>query len=367
MLEIKGNGKILVFSDIHFGKSRDSHLKLEMCSEAIDWICHVIKENQIKTIFFLGDYFNNRSHLNILTLNKAYEALQRLTSLATVYFLVGNHDLYLKTGTEIHSLAQFEALNNFYFINYPTEVNLPFNRTALMCPWHSELDKYKEKEYDYIFGHLEPTGILMSDTEVSQGRYSMKDLVDLSPRVFSGHFHNHKEYNETNGTVYMVGNPLQMDWGDYNNDKGVYIIDLKTNSIQFIKNTVSSIYIKYYYSKIIDKTQKVSNDCTNNIVKLIIDCEYSYPQIAKLIDEIKSFNPKYLDSPDFIFSVSKNLLAGLKFDNKLEDLSMTKFQYLKQFIENMNISEDINKVELINLLKGYYEKCEADDKPQVDE
>lgn len=369
-LQVKGNGRIIIFSDVHFGKSRDSHLKLDATTATVQWIVEQVLQQDAKTVFFLGDFFNNRSYLNVHTLNRAYESLKSLCNVANVYFIIGNHDLYLKASSDIHSLAPFESLENFFYIDKPTEVGLPGGKSALMCPWHWDLKEYAMKDYDYLFGHFEPSGAAMTGSEYSTGKYTMGDLVRLAPKVFSGHYHIHKEYpidcDVGRGLMRMVGAPLQLDWGDYGNTKGIYLLDVNKDECTFIENPVSPRYIKFNYSALLDDTQKVDENVKGNIVKVVVDCEYSYGDVALVFDLIKKYEPRQLDAPDFIFSMSKNLLLGLKFGTKF-DMSMTKFDYMKQFIEKLTLPENIDKNEIMSITSVYYNRCENDEKVEVED
>ena len=64
--------KVAIFSDIHFGKNKDNTTKLSIADKYIDWFIQKLKENNIKTVLFLGDLYNNRNSISLKTLNTCY-------------------------------------------------------------------------------------------------------------------------------------------------------------------------------------------------------------------------------------------------------------------------------------------------------
>lgn len=66
------------FTDIHFGKKQNSEVHNQDCLDFIDWFCEQVKKDpEIDYIAFLGDWNENRSALNIATVNYSHRGIKR--------------------------------------------------------------------------------------------------------------------------------------------------------------------------------------------------------------------------------------------------------------------------------------------------
>ncbi|WPK20134.1 hypothetical protein [Salmonella phage SD-1_S14] len=70
--------KAITFTDIHLGLKNNSKQHNEDCLNFIKFMIDVAKKNNIKVCVFMGDYFHNRSNINIQTLNYGLQILQLL-------------------------------------------------------------------------------------------------------------------------------------------------------------------------------------------------------------------------------------------------------------------------------------------------
>ena len=112
------------FTDIHFGKKANSHLHNQDCLRFVTWFCEQVRNDPtIDYVAFLGDWNENRSALNIATLNYSYQAAKLLNELGLpIFFVIGNHDLYYRHSREIHSVIPFSEFANFVLFEEPPEI-----------------------------------------------------------------------------------------------------------------------------------------------------------------------------------------------------------------------------------------------------
>ena len=97
--------KAAIFTDIHFGLKSNSVLHNEDCLAFVKWATAKAREQGCETCLFLGDWHNNRSSLNIVTLNYSLRALEHMNEhFERVYFIPGNHDLYYRDKRDIQSV-----------------------------------------------------------------------------------------------------------------------------------------------------------------------------------------------------------------------------------------------------------------------
>jgi predicted MPP superfamily phosphohydrolase len=92
-------------------------------------------------VIFCGDWNHVRSSTENNVLNVSYNLMQKLSSAAKVYCILGNHDLYLKNSTELTSLVIFKDLANVKLICQPYEISINGNRT-LLVPWLSDVSGF---------------------------------------------------------------------------------------------------------------------------------------------------------------------------------------------------------------------------------
>ena len=116
--------KIMIFSDFHLGLKNNNIELLEQANTYIDWFIEQGLNNNIKTILALGDWFHSRTSLNVNTMNESYAILKKLTKHFTVYLIIGNHDIFYKTKTDVHSLKGFSDMENLELIDRTEEMSV---------------------------------------------------------------------------------------------------------------------------------------------------------------------------------------------------------------------------------------------------
>lgn len=135
------NGKVLVFTDLHLGLKSGSRSRLVICINVIKEIIKYIKENEIKTCLFLGDWHHVRTSTDNNVLNVSYKLMSALAKHCTVYCLLGNHDIYMKNTVDINSLVFFNTIKNVKLISETTEVSINGNKSCLV-PWLGDISKF---------------------------------------------------------------------------------------------------------------------------------------------------------------------------------------------------------------------------------
>ena len=160
--------KSLIFTDIHFGINSDKPSRQKIAANVVDELVQVCEINGISRIFFLGDLFHHRTSIEVSTLNLADAAVTKLSSVAELTLIQGNHDLYERSGLSQSSTAIF-AKHKAKIIARPTELTLN-NQSVILIPWcgdergitiHKFFDacgfKPTQDKYDIIMGHINIT------------------------------------------------------------------------------------------------------------------------------------------------------------------------------------------------------------------
>lgn len=244
--------KAASFTDIHFGCKNNSTQHNEDCIAFLEWFCDTARTNNVDHIIFMGDWYENRSALNISTMHYSYKGAKLLNDLGIpVFFVLGNHDLYHRHTREIYSTIHFHEFDNFIMITEPTVIN-EIETTPLICPFlfpneYGELFKYTKLQT--WWGHFEFQGFVITG-------YNIKMPTGPDPKdfkgpkyIFSGHFHKRQK----GGNVVYIGNTFPTNFGDAgDNERGMIIYDHISQELDFIDWPNCPQYIKTNITTILD-------------------------------------------------------------------------------------------------------------------
>lgn len=340
--------RIGIVSDLHLGVHTNSTQWHDIAIQWANWLASEFKRQNIKDIIFCGDWHHNRSEISVNTLQVSADILDIFKDFNLIA-ITGNHDVYYKHRTDVNSLSIFKTRENVTIYDKVVTFTA-FERTITLCPWNTSITDIPKS--DVIFGHFEIETFKMNTYKVCEEGMRIKDLLQRSNLIISGHFHIRHEKRFGTGTILYVGNPFQMDFGDADNKKGYYILDLDTLEYSFTENTVSPLYIKISLSELVTHntiTNELRNLLYNNIVKLKIDRNISQEDLGILTAKLSQLSPQTL-SVDYDIGYNK-----ISNDNSGKDLSGIDIsQAIEEFV---NLLEIDNKKEVLNYTIELYSKC----------
>jgi DNA repair exonuclease SbcCD nuclease subunit len=280
-------------TDIHFGKKNNSEQHNQDCINYIDWFIKTVKEEGgVDYIGFLGDWHENRSAINVLTLAYSYAGAEKLNNFGLpVFFVVGNHDLYNKTSRDIHSVVHFKQFRNFHVIDQP-EVITDIHDKMMFCPYmfqHEYPDLAKYADIPFWAGHFEFKGFILTGSNYTNPHGS--DCRDFSgpKHIASGHFHK----RQRGFNVTYIGNCFPMDFGDAGDDeRGCMVYDHTTHNMHFYNWEQCPKYRKVNLSDIIDNKAPFIDGAR---IKCIADVAITYEEMTTLKQTITdTFNLREL-------------------------------------------------------------------------
>lgn len=344
--------KIALVTDTHFGARSDSQQFDTYFKKFYDEVFFPeLDKRKITQIIHLGDCFDRRKYINFNSLSncKKYFFEEVQTRGIDMDMIIGNHDTFYKNTNDVNSpsllLKEYPGIRTYdkaQVVNYD-------NLQILLVPWICA-DNYEHtsklvdsKVATVCFGHLELAGFIMY-----KGQDAHLGHDGLDPAMFkdfklvcSGHFH----HKHGRGNVQYLGNPYQLFWNDFEDDRGFHIFDTKTLELEFIKNP-NTIFEKYYYDD--EKEDPLSIDITrfnSKLIKVIVVNKKDFYKFDKFIEAIYKENPIELK---IIEDFSEFESEAIDENIDLED-TMT---LLSNYVDS--IETDADKERLKGILKTLY-------------
>lgn len=341
--------KTACFTDIHFGAKTNSDQHNQDCLNYIDWFCdNVVRDPSIDSVMFLGDWFENRTALNVATMYYSYQAAKKLNNLhLPIYFIIGNHDLFHRHTREVYSTVNFHEFSNFTIINEPTVIKT-VGDGILMCPFLFPEEYPTLLQYRNLttwWGHFEFKGFVVTG-------HSMKmptgpDPVDFSgpTHIFSGHFHKRQQENN----ITYIGNVFPTNFGDAGDTKrGMMIYDHITQTTTFKDWDQCPKYIKTCFSNILDGNVTIDKSAN---VKCVMDIPISFEESSTIKQE---FFQKYM-LREFVLEETQELTTALEDTQTTLNAENSKLDSVDELVIQMlqEIKSDhINNTSLIEIYKG---------------
>lgn len=347
MYNIKNN-KIGIFSDIHIGLGQDNSLNHNIILEFAKWASETFLNKGISDIIIPGDIFHNRNEISVETLSVAKHFFDFFKDFR-VFISTGNHDCFLKNKSDVNSISIFNGWSNIHVIDKKPELITFKNKKISIIPWGCEIEDIPTS--NIMFGHFEITSFNMNSYKVCDHGIKSESLLNKSNLIISGHFHSKQFRTYKNGKILYLGSPYQQNFGDCNEERGIYTFDLDSEEFYFIENTISPKYYKISASKYIKDDNYIkttNNSINNNILSLIVDDKLSPEDILSLKDKINKNNPCSIrvdyekNEEEFEYSSSEN-----------EYNSSNILKSIQDFIETLDIQ---NKKEVEEYIKELYNK-----------
>jgi len=339
--------KAACFTDIHWGCKANSEVHNRDCAEFIKWFCqHVTDDGKIDHIIFMGDWFEQRSAINISTLNYAYNGAKTINNLGLpVFFIVGNHDLYHRHTREIYSVVPFNEFQNFTVINEPTVIKQIGNQT-LLCPYlfHEEYPELKKfRKLETWWGHFEFKGFVVTGSDMEMPVGPQHEQFEEQKHIVSGHFHK----RQTKDNVIYMGNTFPLTFGDAgDNNRGMMTYDHETDDIVFINWADCPKFTKTSLNDIVDGKIKLHS---NARVKCVTDVRISFEESTTL----KQLMTDKYNLREFVFEEPREIreaVSGTETSVNTKDELATVDELVQRMLQDIN-SEHINNQTLIDIYK----------------
>lgn len=350
--------KVAIITDQHFGARNDSTHFLDFYEKFYDEVFFpTLQSAGINTVLILGDTFDRRKYVNFFTLKRTKQMFfDRLADQnIEVHMLAGNHDTYFKNTNNVNSvdllLAEYDNIN---VIDSPQTIHLNYGETSYdicMLPWicaenyENSMLEIKNTSATICMGHLEVAGFAMYRGMPSHEGLE-RSLFRKFEYTFSGHYHHKSSADD----IFYLGNPYELTWQDYNDDRGFHIFDMDARSLEFVKNPHKMFYRIVYDDKkdtISDITNMDLSGYTGKYVKVVVVNKTNPYLFDKMMSNLYNVNPVDVTiAEDFT-----DLTEGL--DDDMLDQAEDTLTTLNKYVETIK-DDGIDNDKLKTLLKELY-------------
>ena len=287
--------KVAVLNDTHCGIRNSSDIFL---NNAADFYSKVFfpycKDNDIKQIVHLGDYYDNRKFMNFKAQNHSRKSfLDPMRELGMRMDIIpGNHDTYYKNTNDLNSLKELLGyyMNEIHIIMEPTVMEYGSLKMA-MIPWinqenYDDTMKFiKNCKADWCGAHLELDGF-----EMMRG---IKNIHGMDRKIFSkfekvltGHFHVGSQQDN----IWYLGSQMEFFWSDAHDKKYFHVIDTETREVEKILNPNTLFHKVLYNDDKIDYNNYDVSQCDQKFVKVVVVNKKDSFLFDRFIDRIQSEN-----------------------------------------------------------------------------
>ncbi len=332
--------KIAMFTDIHWGAKVNSQLHNQDCDTFIDWFCDMVhQDHQIDCVCFLGDWNENRSALNVSTINYSYIGAKKLNDLGIpIFFIIGNHDLYYRTSREIHSIVTYAEFTNFVIIDEPTIIPNK-QHDIFLCPFMFPDEYTSLQQYLNIplwLGHFEFKGFEVTGYGMKMTSGPSASDFKGPTYILSGHFH--KRQQQPNCNVVYIGNAFPTNFGDTGDiNRGMATYKLASKELKFVDWSDCPKYTNTTVSAL--SQQKLALH-SNSRVRCVCDIPIEFDESVQL----KEYFTKKYNLREFTLEESSHnqtILTGAG-ELKLDDTHPTN---TSDQINNMLLNIDSNVID----------------------
>jgi len=288
--------KLALITDTHFGARSDSQQFDAYFKKFYEEIFFPeLDKRKITNIIHLGDCFDRRKYVNFNSLKSCREYFFNEIEKRNIWMemIVGNHDTFYKNTNDVNSpellLGEYSNIKTYDRPEVSKYTNILFLPWLCSDNFAEAIDLVRETKAKICFGHLEIAGFVMF-----KGQTTHEIHEGLDPEMFkkfdlvcSGHYH----HRHGKGNIHYLGNPYQMFWNDYEDERGFHIFDTETLEMEFIKNPFS-IFEKYYYDEDREDPNSVDTEIfRNKLIKLIVVNKKDFVKFDKFIEKIYAKEP----------------------------------------------------------------------------
>lgn len=290
--------KFAFIADVHLSRygqdsiHSESNLpeRLHMLKNTLHQIANYCIENEIENIVIGGDILHGKSVIYAIAQKVMLEFFRDYVDRIKFIVIDGNHDV---SGKGADAVSALESLGNEPNVSWIGMDKKQFGvENVLYVPHSSDMIKIiKSSSADILVSHFGLNeGKLNSGISIVSD-IGMKDLRGKYKLVLLGHYHKPQEIIEEEISVYYVGSPIQLDWGEKNDEKRFLVVDTNDLSVESIPTQGYAKHIELIINnenknEIIQEAQRLKQE--GHLVNVIAETKIDLGDIKtdiKIIDK----------------------------------------------------------------------------------
>lgn len=330
--------KLLLLGDTHWGCNNDNPVFHRYFSKFYEFMFNYIDSNNIKTLIQLGDLFDKRKNINFVSLyesNKQFFDQCEMRSELKVFVISGNHDCTYKNTNEVNSVSLLSKPFMTVVDKVPQTINIA-GADVDFYPWINEsnlddsLKLASSTESKFAVGHFEFSKFPLHKGQLAE--YGMDHtLLSRYERVYSGHYHTQSQKDN----VQYTGTPYELDWADYNDPKGFWILDTATGEQEFIQNPFTMYNVLVYTTD----TSAIDKDgIQDKFIKVLVKDKIDQNHFDNFIDTVNSYLPISVKIVDT--SISDSIEEAMRTDIEF----MSTHVMLRNVVDSLDTNLDKDKL-----------------------
>lgn len=338
--------KVAIITDTHYNFRKGSQVFHDYFEKFYNEVFFpFLKKNKIDTVIHLGDIFDNRRATDYWSIEWTRRVILDPLKKYKVHLVLGNHDIFYKNTNKLNSPELL--VGDYKNINiYTKATNVQVGgQEVLFIPWitpdsESEtLAAIQNTSARVAMGHLELTGFYAHRGHVQEAGRD-KSVFQKFDRVFSGHYHTRSD----DGKIFYLGNPYQLYWNDYGDNRGFTIWDTETNHLQYVNNPFQMFKICNYDEETPEEDLTLYKGC---MVKLVVKNKTDQKKFDKFLDSLIKTQPQEL-------KVIESVKINEQFDADELVQQEDTLSLLKRYVDESEIK--LNKVRIKELIQSIYQE-----------
>lgn len=325
-----------MFGDIHWGLRNDSEAHNHDCLDFIEWFCEQTTAHNCDTIIFLGDWQHNRVRTENRTSHYSRIGIELLDGMGLpVYWILGNHDIYLKNSRDIHSAHYLNRYKNIFLVDTLLQIG-----DVIFSPWlvGDEHEMLKTMSAKYLFGHFELPFFLMNQVieKVYDGNGPHIDDFANYDAVYSGHFHKRQlRLNKHNVPIRYIGNCFGHDFNDVNDfERGMAILEWGETQPEYLSWPNAPTFHRHDLSEFMAMLEQGQNFNPRATIELIDDMNLSNETINEIKDLIDCRQIRVRKVPQVLIENSAEVVKYNSLDEMIEH-QLTALNYNGNYEPNL--------------------------------
>jgi len=338
--------KFAFIADIHlsrYGQDKiedetDLPERLHSLKTVLDNIAKYCVDNNIRVMVIGGDILHGKSIIYAIAQDIMLDYIEHWSDMIRFYVIDGNHDLSGKGSKVVSALRPLRNSNSTTWIPYYETLQLG---NILFVPYGpSMVDTIKNNSSKILISHFGLNeGMLNSGISIISD-LSLKTLIGKYELVLLGHYHKPQEIIRDDISLYYVGSPIQLDWGEKNDIKRFLVVDSETLEVESIP---TEGYRKH-----------IELDVTNSNKQEIIQLAQEAKKEGHYVKVVKKETIDLGLEDDFMV-VEK---IDRDITNRGITSSMSQEDKFKKFLEIKEITENDHE-EYLNKARQLVDRCEG--------